>query len=358
MGKLIDKKAETLYVLLDKNGNSIITPEQQKVIDNFKVETIKAECPACDGDGHIEGQYCDVCRGKRTFTYHTELKIVPLTQDELNILELNQLKGAAKTEFIKKNKIQFFEGTELDWNKIPSEIKTIAVDSRGKVFFYSSVSGIYNRYDDEHTENIKHRGGQYWYYGSSLPNLDITLKYPSLKIASEYSNKIFYRPDAKKVILDFKKEIDWRYFPENCTKLFITFGGMNNVSQEIHIVVGSDEMYLRNDNVVWGYGGRTEVDECFDINLCAYYINDGTNEYPHFKSKKEIGTNEMNFHLKNIPYKTVIYELPKDRSKKLKISELKKLDIELCKKINSRKRLIKEHLTLGKFKASEVTITN
>ena len=352
MGKLITKQTTVLNVLRDEKGNTIITPEQQKFIDNFDSRSITEECPACDGDGVCGGDYCDVCWGKGKFTYHTELKIVPLSKDQMLQLELGNLKGDSIEKFKKDNPEQVvFTGTISEWKQIPSDINAISVDSKGKICYYSDVSGIYSLYDDEHTKGSKHKGGQYWYYGTSIEGLDITDKYKDLKILIKSSHtSIFYRPKIKRIVLDFKKPFDWSIFPKAVDKLFIAFGDMNITNQTISIVAGSKEIYLRDDNVIWGHGGRNHVDQSFDIDLCREWINDGTDAYPVRKEDlKKIGHNEMNIELKNIPYKTVVYELPKDRSVPVPVSKLKLAFVDECKNINKKTRPVKDHLTLAQY---------
>jgi len=354
MGKLIDKKVTTINVLKDDDGRTVITPEQQEIISNFKSRSITEECPACDGDGVCGGDYCDVCHGRGKFTYYTELKIIPLSKLEMTQLKFNELKGAELAAFKKENADQlFFSGENKDWKKIPKDIKAITIDSNGKIGFYSGVSGIYRRYDDEHTEHKKYKGGQYWYYGTSLPGLDITDKHKDLKILVKKERtceQVFYRPGEERIVLDFEKPFDWRIFPPAVTKLFVAFGDMNITNHELTVVAGSEEIYLRNDNVIWGYDGRTHVDKSFDIDLCRPWINDGTNAYPVRKdSMNEVGFNNMNLELRNIPLRTDVFELPKDRSKPVAAIKLKTLYNELTSRINETTRLISERLTVGPY---------
>jgi hypothetical protein len=353
MGKLIDKQVTVINVLKDDNGNTVITPEQQAVIDNFKSQSITEECPACDGDGVCGGDYCDVCNGRRKFTYYTELKIVALSAKEMMQLQFRELKGKELEAFKKKNKKQkFFTGEKSDWDFVPKDIMALSIDSRGKVQYYSGASGIYQMYDDEHTNtNKSHKGGQYWYYGTSLPGLDITDKHKGLDllVKSEHHTGIFYRPGAEKIVLDFEKPFDWKIFPPACTQLFVAFGAMNIESHELHVSVGSDCMYLRDDNVVWGYGGRNHIDKDFDIDLIRPWIDDGTNAYPIRKDKPAGTENEMNFILKNIPYETMILKIPKDRKKPIAPLQLERLDEKKCARINSYKRRLSDFLTEAQY---------
>jgi len=356
MGKLIDRKVTTVYVLRDDKGNSIITPAQQLQIDNFRGGAVTEDCPACDGDGCCGGDYCDVCWGKGKFTYTKELNIVPLPPKEYRQTMLRELTGKELKQFLKDNpgpetQIVF---TGKEWDKIPQDIKAITVCSRGTVNFYSGVSGIYRRYDDEHTRDKRHKGGQRWYFGSSLPGLDITDKHKDLDIlvhgGRSFDERIFYRPGEKPAVLDFEKPFDFRYFPDAVTRLFVTFGGMNVAEHTIDVVAGSNCMYLRQDNVVWGYGGRNHIDKEFNINLCADYINDKTGAYPVRKSYPTTrDCNEMNLELRNIPYTTVVLVLPADRSRPVVPNTLKRDTVAICNKINTRVRPIDTRFTIAKY---------
>lgn len=351
MGKLIDKKVTVVNVLRDDNGNTVITPAQQAIIDGFRSRSITEECPACDGDGVVGGEYCDICDGRKKFTYYTELKIVPLSSREMLQLEFNSLTGNKLEAFKKKNKTQsFFTGTKADWAGIPEDIMAISIDSRGIVKYYSGVSGIYSMYDDEHTADKSHKGGQYWHYGTSLPGLDISDKHKDLNVLvkTKRRTEIFYRPGAKKIVLDFKKPFDWNVFPPACTKLFVAFGGIGMRNQELDLCVGSDEMYLRDDNVIWGYGGRTNIDKNFNINLIRSWIDDKTDAYP-VGTDKTLDHNEMNFELRNIPYETMVLEIPKDRKNPIAPLDLKRLDVKLCARINAYKRHITSTLTDAQY---------
>lgn len=352
MGKLIDKKTTVLKVLKNEDGSTTITPEQQKFIDEFVSESVTDDCPACDGDGIVGTEYCNVCWGKRKFTYHTELRIVALPKDELIQIEFNALEGPEVDEFKLANQdYMFFTGTEAEWKNIPEDIKAISVDSNGKVQYYSSVSGIYSRYDDEHSKLDKYIGGQYWYFGTSLDGLDITEKHQELKLVVKENHRgIFYRPDAQRMVLDFNEPFDWGIFPKAVKKLFVTFGGMNINSHTIEIEAGSSGIYLRDDNVVWGEGGRTNVDEEFKINLCVPWVDDGTGEYPtHPESVISRKYNEMNLEFRNIPYETVVFKLPLDRSKPVAAIDLERANEERCESINRHTRPIRSDMTFGRY---------
>lgn len=360
------KEAIVIRALKNSKGKIVFTEEQRYQIKNFKSQTITEECPACEGEGYFDGltlcgsEVCTQCKGKKVFSYDTILKIETLTRDEFLQLEFSNLKDKKQIDaFLKSNpKLSTFTGNEKDWLNIPKDINAISVDSKGLIEFYSGVSGIYSRYDDAHSNSKKYDGGQYWYFGSSLPGLNITKKHKNFNLVIgklESQEKIFYRPSIKRTVLDFSKPFDWRMFPDACTKLFITFGGMDIKSHGVEIEVGSKNIFLRDDNVVWGENGRNNVDEEFKIDLCREWINDGTNSYPIRKeagfkgSSAKKGFNEMNLELRNIPLETVVYELPKDRSKPIAISELKKSDKEKCAKINKNIRPINDWLTISKY---------
>ena len=353
MSKLIDKEVTVLNVLKDENGNSIITPEQQLFIDNFKSGGVTEECPACEGEGICGCEYCDVCHGKKTFTYYRVLKIEAISKEAMDQLTFGKLKGKDAKKFLETNTDKIvFNGTVKDWKNIPKEINAISIDSKGKIKYYSGVSGIYDLYDDEHSISNKYKGGQYWYYGTAKEGLDITDKYKDIKllVKANFQHNIYYRHKIKRTVLDFEKPFDWSIFPKACTQLFISFGSINIKDQSIDIVVGSNDIYLRDDNVIWGHDGRNHVDMKFDINLCREWINDGTEAYPVFKSNMtKIGYNEMNIELRNIPYKTVVYELPKDRSKPVAVNDLKTLKDELCLRINEHTRRINDSMTVAQY---------
>jgi hypothetical protein len=356
---LITKKTTTINVLQDENGNTIITPEQQKQINEFQSKSVTEECPACDGDGVVGCEYCDVCGGGGKFSYHTELRIVPIEAKKLRQMELAGVRNKEDLDILMLNMNsshkKMYEGSivfesEKSWDLIPEEINAISVDSRGEVRFYSHVSGIYSMYDDNHTRDSRHVGGQRWYFGTSKDGLDITEKYKDLDliIPGVGHTALIYRPGIKPVVMDFDKPFDWSIFPKNATKLFVAFGDMDITNQEIDVRVTSNEMYLRDDNVIWGHGGRNHVDKCYDIRLCTHYIADGTGEYPVRKGEKK-SCNEMNIHLKNIPYETVVYHIPYDRSFKIAPRDLKTLDDKKCEGLNRFVRPIRKDYTSSKY---------
>lgn len=351
MSEIRDVEVTEYFVEEDAKGNLIIDKETARLIENFKAEFITEECPACDGDGHIGGEYCPVCENG-TVSYRTELRITPISKKDKFLMDINKLPEEEKIEKAKKNGFIILDGSDESWENIPQEIKAISRDSRGKIEFYSGVSGIYERYDDEHSENKKIRS-QYWYYGTALKGLNITKKYNNLNVVvlSQKHIKIYYRNNCDRIVLDFKskKGFDWSIFPNSVTKLFVVFGGMNIRDQEISIQVTNSQGYLRDDNVCYG----TESRDAKEMNLVKYWIDDDTNEYPIRTSGSAWGAtkgnNEMNIHFKNIPLKTVVYELPKDRSIKVPVSKLKLLYVDLCDKINKTPRPISDGFTLPHY---------
>ena len=60
--KLSDNET-VINVKLDDKGNTILTPSQVKEIEKFDGADTDEECPACDGDGNVGGDICDVCGG-------------------------------------------------------------------------------------------------------------------------------------------------------------------------------------------------------------------------------------------------------------------------------------------------------
>jgi hypothetical protein len=344
------------FVEKDSKGNLIIDKKTAKLIEEFKAEVITEECPACDGDGFIvdcrgrSDDFCPTCMGKGKISYSTQLKITPISTYDKMLMDIYNMPKNKKIETAKNNGFLIFNGSDKSWENIPKEIKAISKDSRGITEFYSGVSGIYERYDDELSNNPKVKS-QYWYFGTALKNLNITKKHKNLKIIidSNKNTEIFYRKNSEKIILDFesKKGFNWSIFPDSITKLFVIFGDMNFKDQRIHIYATSDKGYLREDNVCWGRESRNEQ----EIGLLVSWIDDGTNEYPveNRYLSSNCKYNEMNIHFKNIPLKTIVYELPKDRSKKIPVSELKLLYTNLCGILNKHVRKISNSLTLPRY---------
>lgn len=357
MSKLIEKQLTTIYVPENEDGTYTLDKKQKKLIDGLKLGLTTEECPACDGDGILDCEYCSVCRGKGTFTYTKQLDIRPLKKKEWHRYQLLNLRGAALAKYIRDNPEQqqlLFTDKPADWRKIPAAVQAISVCSRGEVRLYSSPSGIYTRYDDEHSTCKQHKGDQHWYFGTSLPGLDITAEHEHLNIvvagkSQALSQALFIRPGAKKAVLDFDKPFDWRYFPPAVTKLLVTFGDMNVQNQTIRIAAGSKEIYLREDNVISGLRGRTNWDKSFNIYLVNFWVDDGTDAYPRPVDTSGVSTNEMNFEFRNIPYKTVVYELPANRRKKVAPNQLRQLNVEDCADINRHTRPISDSYTVAQY---------
>lgn len=301
----------------DEEGNVMISKENNEFIKNFSPKTVKEECFACDGDGVCGCEHCDICNGKGYVMTTSVLKINVVPKIVFESRDFYKLPSEERAKFTEFNGRPIIRTEKELLEKYP-EIKAVTIDNDGHFKYWNKPYGIHHYYERTLEKRVVE---------NSYENSDITSKYKHLLIDREKGNFINSTNILvdDKFVIDFEEGIDFSIFPKDMTQFFIMYGD-NHYRNGIEIAVSDKYGYFRDDRF-------TIYSDSKGFLLAQSYHWNGVDDIPN-EGKISEHQYQFNIEFRNVPRECIAFEIPKDRSKKYKLNDLKLLYTKLSKKFN------------------------